>query len=95
MLKSAHYPSVYWGKFNFLYRESVRIFKKSFDAVFCFRLKNTLCFYFARLKTKRGLLKTYFLPLMLMFISINSELRNFLNDQMTANMLIINALIGH
>ena len=30
-----------------------------------------------------------------MFTPINSELRNFSNDQMTANVLIINALIGH
>ena len=29
MLKSAHSPSVYWGKIFFLYRESVRIFKVS------------------------------------------------------------------
>ena len=52
-------------------------------------------FFFARLKTKRGLLKTYFLPLMLAFTPINSELRNFSNDRMIANVLIINALIGH
>ena len=54
-----------------------------------------LCFFFARFKTKRELQKTYLLPLMLTFIPINSELRNFSNDQMTANVLIINALIGH
>ena len=30
MLKSAHSPSAYWGKFIFLYRESVQIFKRSF-----------------------------------------------------------------
>ena len=30
MLKSAHFPSVYWGKFIFLYRESVQIFKGPF-----------------------------------------------------------------
>ena len=29
MLKSAHFPSVYWEKIIFLYRESVRIFKVS------------------------------------------------------------------
>ena len=32
MLKSAHFPSVYWGKFIFLYRESVQIFKGPFFA---------------------------------------------------------------
>ena len=30
MLKLAHSPSVYWGKFIFLYRESVQIFKGPF-----------------------------------------------------------------
>ena len=29
MLKSAHFPSVYWEKIIFLYRESVQIFKGS------------------------------------------------------------------
>ena len=41
------------------------------------------------------MLKTYFLPLMLTFTPINSELRNISNDQMTANVLIINMLSGH
>ena len=52
-------------------------------------------FFFARLKTKTWMLKTYFLPLMLAFTPINSELRKISNDQMTANILIINALTGH
>ena len=30
MLKSAHFPSVYWVKIIFLYRESVQNFKRSF-----------------------------------------------------------------
>ena len=52
-------------------------------------------FFFARLKTKTWVLKTYFLLLMLTFTPINSELRKIPNDQMTANILIINALTGH
>ena len=47
------------------------------------------------LKGKYGLLKTYFLPLMLTFTPINSELRNFSNDKRTPNLLIINNLRYH
>jgi len=61
MLKSAHYPSVYWGKFNFLYRESVRIFKKSFDAVFCFRLKKHAMFLLCTFKNKTWVAENLFL----------------------------------
>ena len=52
-------------------------------------------FFFVRLKTKTWVQKTYFLPLILTFTPINSKLRNISNDQMTANILIINALTGH
>ena len=55
----------------------------------CFRLKNALCF-FSRLKVKRGLQKTYFLPLISIFTLVNSELRNFSSDKMTPKLLIIN-----
>ena len=46
-------------------------------------------------KGKYGLLKSYFLPLISVITSINSELRNISNDQMTAKTLIINTLSGH
>ena len=52
-------------------------------------------FFFARLKTKTWMLKTYFLPLILTFTPINSELRKISNDQMTAKTLIINTLSSH
>ncbi len=52
-------------------------------------------FFFARLKTKRGLLKTYFLPLISVFTLVNSELRNFSSDKVTPNLLIINDLRCH
>ena len=48
------------------------------------------------LKAKCGLQnQTYFLPLISAFTLVNSELRNISNDQMTANVLIINMLSGH
>ena len=46
-------------------------------------------------KSKCGLQKTYFLPFILTFILVNSELRNFSSDQVTANSLIFNKLHGH
>ena len=52
-------------------------------------------FFFARFKTKRGLLKTYFLPLISVFTLVNSELRNFSSDKVTPNLLIINDLRCH
>ena len=52
-------------------------------------------FFFVRLKTKTWVQKTYFLPLILTFTPINSELRNISNDQMTANILIISTLSSH
>ena len=60
----------------------------------CFRLKNALSF-FARLKVKRGLQKTYILPLISAFTLVNSELRNFSSDRVTAFLLIIKKLRGH
>ena len=60
----------------------------------CFRLKNALCF-FARLKVKRGLQKTYFLPLISIFTLVNSELRNFSSNKVTPKLLIINKLRYH
>ena len=60
----------------------------------CFRLKNALCF-FARLKVKRGLQETYFLPLTSVFTLVNSELRNFSSDKVTHKLLIINDLMYH
>ena len=35
MLKSAHIPSVYWGKIIFLYRESVQVWKCHLTQIFC------------------------------------------------------------
>ena len=52
-------------------------------------------FFFVRLKTKTWVQKTYFLPLILTFTPINSELRKISNDQMTAKVLIINTLSSH
>ena len=52
-------------------------------------------FSFARLKTKRGLQKTYFLPLISVFTLVNSELRNFSSDKVTLKWLIINDLMCH
>ena len=50
----------------------------------------------SNLKAKYGLqTQTYFLPLTSAFTLVNSELRNISNDQMTANVLIINMLSGH
>ncbi len=43
-------------------------------------------------KAKRGLLKTYLLPLISVFTLVNPELRNISNDKMTLNCLIINHL---
>ena len=51
--------------------------------------------FFARLKAKRGLLKTYFLPLIFVFTLVNSELRNFSSDKVTPKLLIINNLKCH
>ena len=44
---------------------------------------------------KYGLLKTYFLPLMLTFTPINSELRKISNDKITLNYLIIKRFRYH
>ena len=60
----------------------------------CCRLKNALCF-FASLKVKRGLQKTYFLPLISVFTLVNSELRNFSSNKVTPKLLIINDLRCH
>ena len=60
----------------------------------CCRLKNALCF-FASLKVKRGLQKTYFLPLISVFTLVNSELRNLSSDKVTPKLLIINDLMYH
>ena len=46
-------------------------------------------------KSKCGLQKTYFLPFILTFILVNSELRNFSSDRVTANSLIFSKLRGH
>ena len=51
--------------------------------------------FFVRLKAKRGLLKTYFLPLISVFTLVNSELRNFSSDKVTLKLLIINNLWCH
>ena len=51
--------------------------------------------FFVRLKAKRGLLKTYFLPLISVFTLVNSELRNFSSDKVTLKLLIINDLMYH
>ena len=51
--------------------------------------------FFVRLKAKRGLLKTYFLPLISVFTLVNSELRNFSSDKVTPKLLIINDLMYH
>ena len=51
--------------------------------------------FFVRLKAKRGLLKTYFLPLISVFTLVNSELRNFSSDKVTLKLLIINKLRCH
>ena len=60
----------------------------------CFRLKNALCF-FVCLKTKRGLQKTYFFPLISVFTLVNSELRNFSSDKVISKLLIVNDLRCH
>ena len=52
-------------------------------------------FFFASLKLKRGLQKTYFLPLISVFTLVNSELRNFSSDRVTPKLLIINDLRYH
>ena len=52
-------------------------------------------FFFASLKVKRGLQKTYFLPLISVFTLVNSELRNFSSDKVTPKLLIINDLRCH
>ena len=46
-------------------------------------------------KAKRGLMKTYFLPLISVFTLVNSKLRNISNDKMTPNCLIINHFRYH
>ena len=51
--------------------------------------------FFVRLKTKRGLQKTYFFPLISVFTLVNSELRNFSSDKVTPKLLIINDLRCH
>ena len=52
-------------------------------------------YVFARLKAKRGLLKTYFLPFISVFTLVNSELRNFSSDKVIPKLLIINDLRCH
>ena len=47
------------------------------------------------LKAKRGLLKTYFLPLISAFTLVNLKLRNISNDKITPNYLIINHFRYH
>ncbi len=47
------------------------------------------------LKAKRGMLKTYLLPLISVFTLVNSKLRNISNDKMTLNYLIINHFRCH
>ena len=51
--------------------------------------------FFARLKAKYGLLKTYFFPFISVFTLVNSELRNFSSDKVTPKLLIINYLRCH
>ena len=51
--------------------------------------------FFARLKAKYGLLKTYFFPLISVFTLVISELRNFSSDKVTPKLLIINDLMCH
>ena len=46
-------------------------------------------------KSKCRLQKTYFLPFILVFTLVNSELKNFSSDRVTAFLLIINELCGH
>ena len=46
-------------------------------------------------KQKRRLQKTYFLPFILVFTLVNSELKNFSSDRMTAFLLIIKELRGY
>ena len=46
-------------------------------------------------KAKRGLLKTYLLPLISVFTLVNPELRNISNDKMILNYLIINHFRCH
>ena len=96
MLKSAHSPSVYWGKIIFLCRKSVQIFKVSFwqSNALPLRLKNRAkhSSYFL---PKYGFLKIYFLTLILIFTPINSELRNFSSDKITLKVLIIKYLKCH
>ena len=46
-------------------------------------------------KSKCRLQKTYFLPFILAFTLVNSELKNFSSDRVTAFLLIINELRGH
>ena len=46
-------------------------------------------------KAKRGLLKTYLLPLISVFTLVNLELRNISNDKMALNCLIINHFRCH
>lgn len=46
-------------------------------------------------KAKRGLLKTYLLPLISIFTLVNPELRNISNDKMTAYSLILKELNSH
>ena len=52
-------------------------------------------FFLCTFKNKNVGAENLFLPLIFTFTPINSELRKISNDQMTANMLIINALTGY
>ena len=96
MLKSAHSPSVYLGKIIFQYRKSVQILRCDFwqSNALPLRLKNRAkhSSYFL---PKYGFLKIYFLTLILMFTSVNTELRNFSSDKMTLKFLIIKYLKCH
>ena len=51
--------------------------------------------FFVFQKQNVGLLKTYSLPLILVFTLVNSELKNFSSDKVTLKWLIINDLMCH
>ena len=51
--------------------------------------------FFVFKKQNVGLLKTYSLPLILVFTLVNSELKNFSSDKVTLKWLIINDLMCH
>ena len=51
--------------------------------------------FFVFQKQNVGLLKTYSLPLILVFTLVNSELKNFSSDKVILKWLIINDLMCH